>query len=378
MIEASRFIEEARARGYDFYTGVPCSFLTPLINGVISDRDLDYAGAASEGESVAIAAGAWLAGRKTVTMCQNSGLGNTVNPVTSLNWPFRIPTLMIVTWRGQPGLGDEPQHELMGRVTGEMLETMDVTHSLFPREDDAVAPALDAAATQMEERQLPHAFIMKKGSVDTEPLDETKGALPQPGGYSDQQRHGERPTRMIALERILETVPDEAAIVATTGKCGRELFTLADRDQHLYQVGSMGCASSMGLGVAMNVDRPVVVIDGDGAMLMKLGTMATVGAQGPGNLVHVVLDNGVHDSTGAQSTVSAGVDFARIATACGYRSGWVGDDLAAFGAALDQALKAPGPALLHLRIRPGSLKDLGRPTIGPADVARRFQRFLQS
>ena len=117
MVQAKKFLDEAHRRGFDFYTGVPCSFLTPLINRVISDPGTRYVGAASEGEAVGIASGAWLAGRSTVVMCQNSGLGNTINPLTSLNWPFRIPTLMLVTLRGEPGLGDEPQHELMGQIT---------------------------------------------------------------------------------------------------------------------------------------------------------------------------------------------------------------------------------------------------------------------
>src|SRR5919107_4568260 len=122
MIDASDFFAEAARAGFDFYTGVPCSFLTPLINGALSAPGLTYVGAASEGEAVAIAAGAWLAGRQTVVMCQNSGLGNAVNPLTSLNWPFRIPTLLVVTWRGQPGIKDEPQHELMGQITGDLLD----------------------------------------------------------------------------------------------------------------------------------------------------------------------------------------------------------------------------------------------------------------
>src|SRR5580693_8741534 len=121
MITAQAFMDEAAAQGFDFYTGVPCSYLTPLINGILSNRDLAYVGAASEGEAVAIAAGAWLAGRKTVVMCQNSGLGNAVNPLTSLNAPFRIPTLFVTTWRGQPGFPDEPQHELMGQITHQLL-----------------------------------------------------------------------------------------------------------------------------------------------------------------------------------------------------------------------------------------------------------------
>ena len=132
MIAADAFLGPARVRGFGFYTGVPCSFLTPMINRVISDQALDYVGAASEGEAVAIASGAWLAGRKTVVMCQNSGLGNAVNPLTSLNEPFQIPTMMIVTWRGQPGLKDEPQHALMGEITGGLLDVMRIPHRPFP------------------------------------------------------------------------------------------------------------------------------------------------------------------------------------------------------------------------------------------------------
>ncbi|MDP7640851.1 MAG: thiamine pyrophosphate-binding protein, partial [Alphaproteobacteria bacterium] len=141
MIAADDFLGPARALGFDFYTGVPCSFLTPLINRVISDPELDYVGATSEGEAVAIAAGAWLAGRKSVVMCQNSGLGNAVNPLTSLNWPFRIPALMIVTWRGQPGLEDEPQHELMGQVTAGLLDVIRLPHAPFPSEKSGISEA---------------------------------------------------------------------------------------------------------------------------------------------------------------------------------------------------------------------------------------------
>src|SRR5450432_3192670 len=142
MIDAGDFIAAARAGGLDFYAGVPCSFLTPLINGVIGADGLDYVGAASEGEAVAIAAGAWLAGRQTIVMCQNSGLGNAVNPLTSLNAPFRIPTLLITTWRGQPGIPDEPQHEVMGRITQQLLSLIGVEHTRFPNSDELIAPAL--------------------------------------------------------------------------------------------------------------------------------------------------------------------------------------------------------------------------------------------
>ncbi len=378
MIAADAFLDAAKARGFDFYTGVPCSFLTPLINRVIGDRATGYVGAASEGEAVAIAAGAWLAGRGPVVMCQNSGLGNTINPLTSLNWPFRIPALLIVTWRGQPGLKDEPQHELMGRITATLLDTAEVPHRAFPTADKDIGPALDGAVAAMAERKLPFAFIMEKDAVAEVALEQTAPTVRPRGHMLDLRRGGAPVTRIAALERILAVLPEAAAVIATTGKCGRELFTLADRPQHLYQVGSMGGASAMGLGVALNVRRPVVVLDGDGAALMKLGNLATIGAQAPDNLVHVVLDNGVHDSTGGQATVSATVDFAAVAVACGYARAVACDDLAELEQALRTALEAAGPHLVHLRIAPGSLAKLGRPTVTPAEVAHRFREFLQS
>jgi phosphonopyruvate decarboxylase len=167
-----------------------------------------------------------------------------------------------------------------------------------------------------------------------------------------------------------------AAIIATTGKCGRELFTIEDRKQHIYQVGSMGCAGPMGLGVALNSTRPVIVLDGDGAALMKLGAFATIGAMGPENLVHVILDNGVHDSTGGQPTVSPSVDFAGVALSCGYAGAALADDPDGFEKAFVVALATPGPHLILVRIRPGSLDSLGRPTLSPRDIADRFKEFL--
>ena len=376
MIDADQFLAPARDRGFDFYTGVPCSFLTPFINRAISDPATDYVGAASEGEAVGIAAGAALAGRRTVVMCQNSGLGNTVNPLTSLNYCFRIPTLLITTWRGQPGVADEPQHDLMGRITHGLLELMRIRGMPFPHTQNGVGPALDAAVEEMDRSGLPFAFVMAKGSVRDAPLDAVPLALKPAGRREDHAPAGDRPTRYAVLERVAATVPETAAVIATTGKCGRELFTIGDRPQYLYQVGSMGCASGMGLGVALNVDRPVVVLDGDGAALMKLGALATIGAMAPGNLIHVVLDNGVHDSTGGQATVSASVDFAAVAVACGYRHAASCSDLTGFDAAFAEALAVEGPHLIHARIAPGSISNLGRPTVAPPAVADRFRRFL--
>ena len=376
MINADDFLGPAREAGLDFYTGVPCSYLTPLINRVINDPANRYVGAASEGEAVGIAAGAWLAGRRTVVMCQNSGLGNAVNPLTSLNAPFQIPTLLVVTWRGQPGVADEPQHELMGAITPALLDTLRIPHMAFPATRDEIGPAIAAMSASLTETRLPFAFIMEKGSVHDDGLTETTPPTRPAGARADHRVLAAPPTRYAILERLLASVPDSAALVASTGKCGRELFTLADRPQHLYVVGSMGCAGPMGLGVALNATRPVIVLDGDGAALMKLGAMATVGAESPNNLVHVILDNGVHDSTGGQRTVSSSVDFAGVALSCGYAGVALADDPDGFAQALAAAVANPGPHLIHVRIRPGSLKTLGRPTLSPRDVADRFKAFL--
>lgn len=376
MIQAEAFLAAAKEARISFFAGVPCSFLTPLINFVIGDPRLQYVAAANEGDAVATASGAWLAGHSTAVLLQNSGLGNAVSPLTSLNFPFRIPTLLIVTWRGRPGLADEPQHELMGQITHNLLELMRVEHAPFPNENEAIVPALVGATRTMSASGLPYAFVMEKGDVADCVLDVKPFAPAPEGERRDLREGGPPPTRFAALERLLSIVSDDAALIASTGKCGRELFTLADRDQHLYQVGSMGCASAMGLGVALHVDRPVVVLDGDGAALMRMGSLATTGAYGPRNLTHVVLDNGTHDSTGGQPTVSPGVDFAAVALGCGYTGVATCDSLAGFQAAIVAASKSPGPHLVHMRIAPGSIAKLGRPTVKPHDIALRFRKFL--
>ena len=297
-------------------------------------------------------------------------------PLTSLNAPFRIPTLFITTWRGQPGLADEPQHEVMGRITRDLLSLMEVENAPFPAEPDQIAPAFHHAVERMAATDLPFAWVMKKGDVADSALDQAPLPVGTTRVHDRIETGGEKPTRAAALERFLHLVDPEAAVIATTGKCGRELFTLGDREQHLYQVGSMGGASGMALGVALNSERPVVVLDGDGAALMKLGALATIGAYQPQRLIHVLLDNGVHDSTGGQATVSASVDFAAIAIACAYPYAASCASLDGFEAAYHKAQASDGPSLIHLKIAPGSMETLGRPTVKPAEVARRFKAFL--
>jgi phosphonopyruvate decarboxylase len=375
MISGADLLSALTAGGVTTVTGVPCSFLTPVINRAINDPSVRYVAATQEGEAAAIAAGAWLGGGLGCVIAQNSGLGNMVNPLTSLLHPARIPAVLVVTWRGQPGIGDEPQHELMGRISTALLDLVEVSWALVPAEPGSLPAVMERCWALMEERRLPHALVLAAETVRPEPLHEAAHA----GRAVPVRCHGPAgplATRTAALERLLGELPADAAVVSTTGKTSRELHDLADREQHFYVVGAMGSASAVGLGVALHTARPVVVVDGDGAVLMRMGSLAAVAVHGPPNLVHVVLDNGVHDSTGGQRTLSGAVDLPVVAAACGYARVDSCSRLTDFAAALAGALRASGPSLVHLRIQPGSPPGLGRPDVGPAEVARRFRAFV--
>ena len=379
MISAASFIEHLRGLGYSQYAGVPCSFFTSFLNYVINDPNLDYVGATSEGEAVGITLGAALAGRKTVTMCQNSGLGNMVNPLTSLNYPFRIPTLLIVTWRGEPGVKDEPQHEQMGRIMHRLLATLEIPWLPFPQEESEIAGVMAQAEASMQERERPFALVMPKDSIAPHEL----AGRTKPPRVATDRREGfsaeEKLTRTEALELILDALKGDEAIIATTGKTGRELFTISDRPNHLYVVGGMGTASAIGFGVAHALPRQqVVVIDGDGAALMKMGSLATIGFHQPENFLHIILDNEAHDSTGGQQTASSVVRFAEVAAAANYRSAFALDQREEITEAVRELRQRPGPSLLHVKIRPGSPEKLGRPTVKPHQVKERFSTFLRS
>jgi phosphonopyruvate decarboxylase len=375
MIEAGQFIAAATARGFGLYTGVPCSYLTPFINHVINARDLRYVGAANEGDAIAIAAGAELGGVPAVVMFQNSGLGNAVNPLTSLTWTFRIPVLVIVTWRGQPGgAADEPQHELMGQITPQMLELMGIPWSLFPDAEGDIAPMLDRACEYMRTEGRPYALVMRKGSVAETALEaRVAPAVPRrAGGVMEARTVATRRQMLVAVQAALK--PDDV-VIATTGYSGRELYALGDRACQLYMVGSMGCAASFGLGLALaRPDKRIVVIDGDGAALMRLGAFTTLGTERPRNLLHVLLDNGIHESTGGQSTVSRNVDFCAVASACGYPRTLAASDPDELREYVDW--RAPGLRFIHVPIRPGIRDALPRPTITPAEVAARLREYL--
>jgi phosphonopyruvate decarboxylase len=412
MIEARDFVEAARGRGFEWYAGVPCSFLTPFINYVLQDSSLRYVSMANEGDAVALIAGVALAGggRRGIAMMQNSGLGNAVSPLTSLTWTFRLPQLLIVTWRAQPGVADEPQHALMGPITPKMLETMEIPWELFPSETQSIGPALDRATAHMDGTGRPYALVMQKGTVAPFALKTEAGEASTPSSPSrwhptKGKEVGEpertprcgtsgdpvnlaipetrrrdpaaRASRREALQEVIARTPtNSTAVLASTGYCGRELYAIDDRPNQLYMVGSMGCVVPLALGLALaRPDLRVVALDGDGAALMRMGAFATVGAYGPSNLQHLLLDNGVHDSTGGQATVSGNVSFAQVAAACGYASSLETDDVARIGAWLDSP-PLQGPRFARLFIRAGTPGGLPRPSVTPIDVKTRLMQHF--
>nr|AGZ94236.1 phosphonopyruvate decarboxylase [Kitasatospora sp. NRRL F-6133] len=361
-LDPAAVVDAFRTAGLGPYFGVPCSFLGPMISVLQADHPEEYLAAANEGEAVAVASGAHLAGRRPVVIMQNSGLGNAVNPLTSLCHTLRIPVLLLVTWRGEPGHPDEPQHRLMGALTRDLLTAMGVRHEIFPSDPAELAPALERARRHMDEEGLPFAFVVPKGAL--RPF--------RPGAAAPAPAAGLM-LRAEAIAHIVAEAGPDALLVATTGKTARELENDWDRSGNLYVVGSMGCASSIGLGVALGAPRrKVVVLDGDGAALMRLEAMATIGHRAPGNLVHVVLDNEAYESTGGQPTASAGIDFGAIAAACGYRSRSDVRGAEPLRRAVARIDSQPGPHFVRVRIRPGSDPALGRPSLTPPEARARF------
>lgn len=378
MIRANEVLQLFREARFELFTGVPCSYLTPLIDTVIDSKEVRYVGAANEGGAVAIAAGAELGGKRAVVMFQNSGLGNAVNPLTSLTFSFRLPVLVVTTWRGEPGgEHDEPQHELMGAITPQLLELMRIPWERFPSEPAALRAALARATAHMEKERLPYAFILPKGAVEAAATGRNRTAERTPSG----QVAGRFPALSFdpdaALRAVVEGLSGSDVLLATTGFTGRALYAVGDRPNQLYFVGSMGHAASFGLGLALaQPRRRVVVLDGDGAMLMQLGASAILGHEAPTNLVHVLLDNGVHDSTGAQATVAPAVDLSAVALASGYPDVRRISALGELTEAVRQARS--GPHFLHVRTQPRADRKLPRPQETPPEVAQRLATWMRA
>jgi len=364
VISAQAFLNQLDRVGADLVTGVPCAvFAGPL--RLLERQPGRYLPAPNEGSALAIAAGAVLAGRRSAVLLQNSGFGNLVNPLTSLALPFEIPVLVFMSLRGWPDPErDEPQHAVMGRATQRLLDVLDVPYWLLEPDEEHLAKVLDDAESARAAGR-PTFVLVPKGTIGAADPAEA-------GAQTGSAVFGRR-------EAIAALVPylDGALVFTTTGYISRELYGHADRPTNFYMQGSMGHALALGLGAALaRPERRVVVVDGDGAVLMHMGTCAAVGAAAPPSLVHVVLDNGAYESTGGQPTTSSTVDWTHLGAAARYGSTAVCDDGDGLEAALQNIAGVPGPHLIVARIAatPGVVPPRVTGALTPSEVRARFQR----
>lgn len=365
------FLDEG---GVTFFTGVPDSLLKDFCGYVDDTLPKErHLIAANEGTAVAIAAGHYLStGAPALVYLQNSGLGNTINPLTSLAdaGVYGIPMLLLVGWRGEPGKKDEPQHMRMGAFSPKVLEAIDVPWHELPTEAEAAKQAVAAALVETRERQGPVALLVRKGSFAAH----KKQKVPDAGFEMSREE---------AIALILDAVPQDAALVSTTGMTSREVFELRvarqePHDADMLTVGSMGHCSQIALGVSLgDPAREVWCLDGDGAAIMHLGGLTTVGSTAGPLFKHVLLNNGAHDSVGGQPTVGLEVDLVQVALSCGYKHAARVDSKAGLPAALKDLAAAEGPALLEVRVQIGARSDLGRPTRTPAEARDAFMKFLR-
>lgn len=356
MIEGTEAVRAFEQAGVRLFIGVPDSLMKDFCAALRSlKHPSEHLVAANEGGAVATAAGHYLAtGRPAVVYMQNSGLGNAVNPLSSLasRRVYGIPMVLLIGWRGQPGVSDEPQHEHQGSITMEQLELLDIPVAVLGP-DDSAEFVLDASVSRSLEQNRPVAIVVRKGTF-TAPNEETTLV----SGFR----------RMEALKVIVETLPDETAYVATTGYTARELALLRSErgetwDRDLLMVGSMGHASAFALGIAKAApDRVVCCLDGDGAVAMHMGSMALIGLEQPANLIHLVLNNGMHESVGGQPSALRSVDLVALAKSVGYQLATKARDADELGSELQAVLmESKGPALIDVRIVSGTVEDLPRP-----------------
>lgn len=381
MIEARDFVDACLKREFTVWSGVPCPLLTPLIHSAEASRNLDYVAATSEREAIAIAAGAFLGGRIGVVLCQNSGLGGVIDHVSSLAFPYRIPMLIIVTRRGSEALEDEAQHEIPGRITGDVLQRVRVGWEPFPEGQDDIDAALTRAQESMESNGLPYALVIDRPTLTEHPRKnsgEPEGSPRAEASGSFQNDPSSRMSRLTAISTVRDALSGTEALVATAGQTCGDLFSLGHRSNQFYVMGAMGSASSIALGIQRaRRDRDVVVLDGDGAALMGFGSLATIGHYGPRRFTHVLLDNEVHASTGGQATASPSVDFAAVAAACGYRNAWSTDDARELAERVGEAHRAPGPSFIHVKISSAEPCESSAPSLTPHQVKAQFMDWIQ-
>ncbi|QBF29638.1 phosphonopyruvate decarboxylase [Thalassococcus sp. S3] len=377
MLDPENVVDSLNRAGFSHFVGVPCSLLQPLIAAVRTSARCSYIPASSEGEAVAIAAGLRLSGTKPVVFMQNSGIGNAVNPLTSLTCPLEIPVLFVVGMRGGATDNDSLEHLTMGRISEQMLSLMGIRSTLLTDDLNALERDMRTASRDMQELSKSHALLVTRGLLSSAAEPSTAGPRDLEALYGDGHNAAQY-QRADFIETITQFFEGEAALLATTGGCWKELRQHRQSAADFYQMGSMGCVSAIGLGIALQTEKTVVVLDGDGAALMKLGNMSTIGALQPGNLVHVVFDNAQYESTGGQPTAAATVRFASVALACGYPSAVTVTTPPALKDALSDAIRARQTTFIHIPVLPGHKRDVGHDKVDFVSHTRAFERFIQT
>jgi len=356
-----------------FFTGVPDSTFKGWMSFLEQNKGkkLTQIIAVNECEAVAIAAGYHLSTKKiAVVYLQNSGLGKTVNPLTSLCDPavYSIPILLMIGWRGEPGTKDAYQHHKMGPMTIPLLELLDIPYEIIPDDIKKLDKILKKAKEYMEKNKRSFALVIRKNIF--EEIDK-----------QHEIKNG-RPSREEAIKTVLRYLDGDEIIVSTTGKISRELYenrsNKEDCSHDFYNIGAMGCAQSIALGITLNKkNKKVFVFDGDGSVLMQMGALATIGYYSPENFYHIIFDNQAHDSTGGQLTCSSAICFDRVAQACNYKFVKIINDVKSIENSIIELKGKKGPSMLIIKVRRGSRKDLGRPTITPKEHKEKFMQYLR-
>lgn len=372
MITPEFFIEKLRSEGIDFYAGVPDSLLKSMCAYITDHFDAAHnIIAANEGAAVGLAAGHYLAtGKAGCVYMQNSGEGNAINPLASLTDKevYNIPMLLLIGWRGKPGIHDEPQHIKQGKITTGLLNVMGINFDVLSKEKDKAVKQISKAAEVIRNKEV-YALVIEKDTFEEYKL-------------QNIETNNLTMCREDAIQSATASLGERDCIVSTTGMISRELFEYRaamnqSHERDFLTVGSMGHASQIALGIALEQpERRVWCFDGDGASIMHMGSLAIVASKAPKNYVHVVFNNGAHDSVGGQPTVGLKIDLPAVAMAVGYAAIYSVDNKADLEAVLDKVKDSTGPVFLEIKVKKGNRKDLGRPTTTPIQNKEALMRFL--
>jgi len=374
MITSTELFKLFQKYEFSFFTGIPDSTFKDWMKFLIENNNkvLTNIIPCNECEAIAICAGYYLAtGKIGVTYMQNSGFGKTVNPLTSLCNPeiYSIPVLLMIGWRGEPGKIDAPQHKKMGRIMNLLLKDLEIPFSILNYDINEIEKEIIKAKEYMEKNKAPYALIIKKGIIKDNNSDKKIPAI-----YELTREH--------ALELIINFFNQNEIFISATGKTSRELYEYREKFKEISQkdflmVGSMGCAASIGLSIALQKkDRKVIILDGDGALIMQMGVLATIGYESPPNLIHIVIDNESHESTGGQPTVSKILNIKEIALNCNYKYATLILSKKDLENELIKVKNVEGPSMVVVKVNQGSRKDLGRPKISLIELKNNFMKYL--